>query len=128
MDFMTATRAGLNNLMDYQGKSGVAEFWWYALAVFLGLLIGSIVLSTLLGYIGSIVVWLAWLGLMFSAVMRRMNDAGKPAAVAYAYFAVSALTIVAPLAGLGALAGLLGLAALVLLGVMIFFLIQPSAG
>lgn len=128
MDFMTATRTGLNKLTDWQGKAGVSEFWWYALAVFLGLLVANILFASLLGYLGSLLAWLAWLALMFSATMRRMNDTGKPIVVAYAYFAVASLTIVAPLAGLGALAGILGLASLILLGVMIYFLIQPSAG
>jgi len=128
MDFMTAVRTGFNKLTDWQGKAGVPEFWWYALAVFGITIVANIVLMSLLGYLGSILAWLGYLALLFAAVMRRMNDAGKPAGVAYAYFAVTALTVIAPLAGLGALTGLLGLAALILLGVMIYFLIQPSAG
>jgi|GEM_PF-2501926 len=130
MDFMTAARTGFNKLTDTGGTAGRAEFWWYFLAVVLVSIAIGWVLSMFLGPMAGFVGALINVGLLFSATVRRLRDAGKPEMVAYAYFALALLFAATNSFGLalGIIGSILGLAALVLLIVLVFFLVQPSAG
>ncbi|GJL93931.1 MAG: DUF805 domain-containing protein [Hyphococcus sp.] len=79
-DMQKAVKTVLNNYANFDGRSGRAEFWWWALAYFLGGIIISFV-GGLIG-MGSFLYWIYLLALIvpFIAVgIRRFHDIGKPA-------------------------------------------------
>lgn len=130
MDFMTAARTGFGKITDMSGKAGRAEFWWYVLAVIIAEIVISIILNMFLPIMtASLLTQIVGIVLIFSATIRRLNDVGRPATWAYAYFALSILTTLLAVMGMtGIITSLVGLATLILLIVMIYFLVQPSAG
>ncbi len=79
MDIMQSVKTVLNNYAQFDGRSGRAEFWWWALAYF----IGAVVVSFIAGAIGigllSTVYWLALIVPSVAVGIRRFHDIGKEA-------------------------------------------------
>jgi uncharacterized membrane protein YhaH (DUF805 family) len=130
MDFMTATRTGLSKLSDMSGKATRPEFWWYFLAVVIIGIVVNIVLNIILDpFVASAVGQIVSIVLLFSVTVRRLADAGRPAFWAYIFFGLGLLSAIAMLIpGLTLVVPFLGIISLILLIVMIYFLVQPSAG
>lgn len=87
MDIQQSVKTVLNNYANFDGRSGRAEFWWWALAYFVGYLLVTTV-SRMLG-MGGLLGWLYWLALIVPSVavsIRRFHDIGKPALWAIAMF------------------------------------------
>ncbi len=80
MEIMQSVKSVLNNYANFDGRSGRAEFWWWALAYFVGAILVNFV-AGLLG-IGNILGTLYFLALIVPSVavsIRRFHDIGKPA-------------------------------------------------
>ncbi len=93
MDFMQAVKTVLNNYANFDGRSGRAEFWWWALAYVAGAIIVGLV-AGVLGF-ASFARWLYTLALIVPSIavsIRRFHDIGKPA--------IWAITMVIPLVNL----------------------------
>jgi len=129
MDFMTAAKTGFSKISDMSGKASRSEFWWYVLAVVLVGIVISIVLNMVVGPFLASAIWqIVAIVLLLAATVRRLADAGKPAFWAYIFFGLGLLSAVIMLVpGMAMLTPILGIASLVLLVIMIYFLVQPSA-
>jgi len=80
MDFMQSVKTVLNNYANFDGRSGRAEFWWWALAYFVGAILFGFA-ANIIG-LGGIAGWLYTLALIVPSVavsIRRFHDIGKPA-------------------------------------------------
>ena len=101
MDFQQAVKTCLKKYVEFGGRAGRPEYWWFILAVFVLQLVVSFVL-------GDIVALLVNLGLLLpqlAAGTRRLHDMGKSGWFQLLWFI--------PVLGWA---------------VMIYFLVQPSAG
>ena len=124
-----------NHYMDFNGRVGRAQFWWYILVVFVlafgvGIVAGVVHLY-FLSQILSLALLLPNLGMM----VRRLHDSGKPGiwvlilAIPAAIMIVLGLLVVVSgglLFGLLFLIPVVYLAALVAAVVMIYFCVQPG--
>lgn len=79
MEITQAVKTVLNNYAQFDGRSGRGEFWWWALAYFLG----ALVVFFLEGVTGlGILSWVYTLALIVPSVavaIRRFHDIGKEA-------------------------------------------------
>lgn len=124
-----------NHFMDFNGRVGRAQFWWYMAVVF--------VVSFVAGIVGSViplvssVVSLALILPNLGMIARRLQDTGKPGNWALLLAIPIVLSFVLSfLAAFGAiffflyflfaLAGIISLLSLVAVVVMIYFCIQPG--
>ena len=91
MDFQTAVKKGIENIGNFEGRAGRAEFWWFVLAVW----VVELVLLTLInlifrgGFIGStlwFIVWVIGFLAILSAAIRRLHDVGQSAWLAILWF------------------------------------------
>jgi uncharacterized membrane protein YhaH (DUF805 family) len=73
MNITEAVQTCLRKYMDFKGRAGRPEFWWFMLAY----VIGSIVLSLLGVYILSLVYGLALFLPLSAAGARRLQDTGR---------------------------------------------------
>ena len=79
MDIMQSAKTVLNNYAQFDGRSGRAEFWWWALAYVVGALIVNFVASAIgLGILG-MAYWLALIVPSVAVSIRRFHDIGKEA-------------------------------------------------
>jgi len=101
MDFKQSVTTCLKKYIEFNGRAGRPEFWWFMLAT----LIVQILVSAILGDIVAVLVNLALLLPSLSAGARRLHDMGKSGWFQLLWFI--------PLLGWA---------------VMIYFLVQPSAG
>jgi uncharacterized membrane protein YhaH (DUF805 family) len=84
MDFSTAVRKGIDNIGNFEGRAGRAEFWWFVLAVW----VVEVVLLTLInvifgnGFVGNVlwfIVWVVGFLAYLSVGVRRLHDVGQSA-------------------------------------------------
>jgi uncharacterized membrane protein YhaH (DUF805 family) len=101
MDFQQAVKTCLKKYAEFGGRASRSEYWWFILAMF----VLQIVVSVILGDIVALLVNLALLLPQLAAGTRRLHDMGKSGWFQLLWFI--------PLLGWG---------------VMIYFLVQPSAG
>lgn len=127
-----------NHFMDFNGRVGRAQFWWYVAVSFAVSIVANIVGSVI--PLVATVVGLALLLPNLGMLVRRLHDVGKPgiwvAILAVPLVLTIVMGIIAALgAGLGMLwmlalfAGLAGLIWLVMIAgliVMIYFCAQPG--
>jgi uncharacterized membrane protein YhaH (DUF805 family) len=82
MDFQTAVKKGMDNIGNFSGRAGRAEFWWFVLAVWVvevvllfltQLILGSGFVGNLVWFIIWVVAFLAYL----SVGVRRLHDVGQ---------------------------------------------------
>jgi uncharacterized membrane protein YhaH (DUF805 family) len=79
MDFSTAVRKGIDNIGNFEGRSGRAEFWWFVLAVwvvevFVLMLINVLFGSGFLGNLLWAIVWVVGFFAYLSVGIRRLHD------------------------------------------------------
>ncbi len=72
MDFQTAIKVCFSKYVDFSGRASRPEFWWFALFIFLGSIVLSLVSNTLSGIFG-----LATLLPSLAAGARRLHDIGR---------------------------------------------------
>ena len=80
MDIQQAVKTVLASYSKFDGRSGRAEFWWWALAIFLGYILVTAVGGLVgMGWLTSTVFWLATIVPSAAVAIRRFHDIGKPA-------------------------------------------------
>lgn len=80
VDFQSAIKLQIENVLNFSGRASLSAYWWYALALFIvnvvleifAVAVGSLALSLLIGLV-MIVVGLSGL----SVGVRRMHDSDK---------------------------------------------------
>lgn len=80
MDIQSAVKTVLNNYANFNGRSGLGEFWWWMLAYVIGYAVVSFVGGAF--GMGSFLEWIYGLALIVPNVavgIRRFHDIGKPA-------------------------------------------------
>lgn len=73
MDFKQSVITCLKKYVDFNGRAGRPEYWWFVLAM----VIASLVVSLVLGDMVALLLHLALLLPSISAGARRMHDMGK---------------------------------------------------
>ena len=80
VDFQSAIKLQIDNVLNFNGRAGLSAYWWYALALFIVSIVISIVSAvigvlaiTLLFDLVSIVIGLSGL----SVAVRRLHDSDK---------------------------------------------------
>jgi len=125
-----------NHYMDFNGRVGRAQFWWYILVVVvlaIGVGIVSAITLGLLSALFSLAIFLPNLGM----TIRRLHDSGKPGIWALLLVVPLLLSIFSGLMALSfgiygmfgmffALFELIRLASLVAAVVLIYFCVQPG--
>ena len=101
MDFKQSVTACLKKYLEFSGRAGRPEFWWFALFT----LVVSLVVSWILGDFIGMLVNLALLLPSLAVGARRLHDMGKSGWFQLLWFI--------PVLGWA---------------VMIYFLVQPSVG
>lgn len=81
MDFSTAVKRGIENIGNVEGRASRAEFWWFALAVwvieFVLLNMITFIFSGILWWMLYVVVWAIGFLAIVSAAVRRLHDVGQ---------------------------------------------------
>ena len=80
VDFQSAIRQQIDNVLNFNGRASLSAYWWYALALFIvnivleifNVAVGSLALGLLIGLV-MLVVGLSGL----SVAVRRMHDTDK---------------------------------------------------
>ena len=120
VDFMTAVKRGIAGLTKFEGRSRRSEYWWFALVVgvvtgilasiFRNMAIEAAWKDVFSGGNSSFIWDLIWrliylcgFGCMLAVNIRRLNDAGKPAVIAWIGLGCTAGGLI-----LGLLSGWLG--------------------
>jgi uncharacterized membrane protein YhaH (DUF805 family) len=82
MDFQSAVKKGIDNIGNFDGRSGRAEFWWFVLAIwvveFVLLLLINLIFGN--GFIGNVlwfIVWVVAFLAYLSVGIRRLHDVGQ---------------------------------------------------
>jgi len=130
-----------NHYVDFNGRVGRTQFWYYMLVAILLMVVVSVVASVIrVPALGSL-VGLALLLPNLGMGVRRLHDTGKPGiyivillipVALYIVLAILSAILLLMGGGLGALMMigglfmLVGLANLAALGVMIYFWVQPG--
>ncbi|HEX7888044.1 MAG TPA: DUF805 domain-containing protein [Ramlibacter sp.] len=73
MDFQQSVKACLKKYVEFNGRAGRPEFWWFVLAV----VIVQFLVSAVLGNMVAMLVNLALLLPQLAAGSRRLHDMGK---------------------------------------------------
>jgi uncharacterized membrane protein YhaH (DUF805 family) len=126
-----------NHYMDFNGRVGRAQFWWYVLVGFV-IGIGVSIVAAITTHLVSTLYFLALLLPNLGMAIRRFHDSGKPgtwAIAAFVLLAVQQVLISGLLFSFGMygifgmyymLFELLSLASLVAAVVIIYFCVQPG--
>jgi uncharacterized membrane protein YhaH (DUF805 family) len=82
MDFQTAVRKGIDNIGNFEGRSGRAEFWWFVLAVWVAEVVILMLINLIFrgGFIGNMlwfIVWVIAFLAILSAGIRRLHDVNQ---------------------------------------------------
>ncbi|EPX86964.1 DUF805 domain-containing protein [Salipiger mucosus] len=153
MGFVDAVKAGFRNYVTFSGRASRPDFWWWALFIFAGSLVLSLVDAALFGVAAEtgearqVLSGLFNLGVLLPTMavgFRRMHDSGRPGWYYLLPFLVSlglmlvvtfgmatAVAVEGGSPGAGMAVGMAGLAAIgiaqiVLLVLMIWWLTRPS--
>jgi uncharacterized membrane protein YhaH (DUF805 family) len=82
MDFQSAVKKGMENIGNLNGRAGRAEFWWFALAVwvaeFIIIMLVSFIFRGGFGSFLEFVIWVVAFVAIFSAAVRRLHDVNQP--------------------------------------------------
>lgn len=84
MDFQTAVRKGIDNIGNFDGRAGRAEFWWFVLAIWVVevILLGLISVIFNGGFLGNTLWFIVWIigALAYLSVgIRRLHDVNQSA-------------------------------------------------
>ena len=98
MGFSESVSKGFNNITNFEGRAGRAEFWWLALAVIVGLAVIEFVVRLIFhGWFGLLimsVIWVVGALAIIAAGVRRLHDVGQSGWIAVLWFVPCLLWIV----------------------------------
>lgn len=142
LDFVSAVKLAVGNIMNFGGRARRSEFWWWTLVVSV-----AAVVFLFIPYLRALAV-LGWTALVASAVVRRLHDSDAPDIIAFAFIGLSLVFSVfnglrllgvvdevyslerAFYGGSGAVLNLLylacGIITLIALGIVVFFAVKDS--
>lgn len=83
LDFVSAVKLAVGNIMNFGGRARRSEFWWWTLVVFV-----AAVIFLFIPYLRALAV-LGWTALVASAVVRRLHDSNAPDIIAFAFIGLS---------------------------------------
>lgn len=124
MQIGEAIQRWLANLTNFNGRARRSEFWWVMLVVGVGGWLLNLIFGAIGGTFGGIlqlIVGIAEIILTASLLVRRLQDTGKPAILAWIFYGLYAIVLIMALITVlsaksgsaeGAVGGLLGTAAL----------------
>lgn len=79
LDFVSAVKLAVGNIMNFGGRARRSEFWWWTLVVSV-----AAVVFLFIPYLRALAV-LGWTALVASAVVRRLHDSDAPDIIAFAF-------------------------------------------
>lgn len=142
LDFASAVKLAVGNIMNFGGRARRSEFWWWTLVVSV-----AAVIFLFIPYMRALAV-LGWTALVASAVVRRLHDSDAPDIIAFAFIGLSLVFSVfnglrllgvvdevyslerAFYGGFGAVLNLLylacGIITLIAWGIVVFFAVKDS--
>lgn len=142
LDFVSAVKLAVGNIMNFGGRARRSEFWWWTLVVSV-----AAVIFLFIPYLRALAV-LGWTALVASAVVRRLHDSDAPDIIAFAFIGLSLVFSVfnglrllgvvdevyslerAFYGGFGAVLNLLylacGIITLIAWGIVVFFAVKDS--
>lgn len=142
LDFVSAVKLAVGNIMNFGGRARRSEFWWWTLVVSV-----AAVVFLFIPYLRALAV-LGWTALVASAVVRRLHDSDTPDIIAFAFIGLSLVFSVfnglrllgvvdevyslerAFYGGFGAVLNLLylacGIITLIAWGIVVFFAVKDS--
>lgn len=142
LDFVSAVKLAVGNIMNFGGRARRSEFWWWTLVVSV-----AAVIFLFIPYLRALAV-LGWTALVASAVVRRLHDSDAPDIIAFAFIGLSLVFSVfnglrllgvvdevyslerAFYGGSGAVLNLLylacGIITLIVWGIVVFFAVKDS--
>ena len=142
LDFVSAVKLAVGNIMNFGGRARRSEFWWWTLVVSV-----AAVVFLFIPYLRALAV-LGWTALVASAVVRRLHDSDAPDIIAFAFIGLSLVFSVfnglrllgvvdevyslerALYGGSGAVLNLLylacGIITLIAWGIVVFFAVKDS--
>lgn len=142
LDFVSAVKLAVGNIMNFGGRARRSEFWWWTLVVSV-----AAVVFLFIPYLRALAV-LGWTALVASAVVRRLHDSDAPNIIAFAFIGLSLVFSVfnglrllgvvdevyslerAFYGGFGAVLNLLylacGIITLIAWGIVVFFAVKDS--
>lgn len=142
LDFVSAVKLAVGNIMNFGGRARRSEFWWWTLVVSV-----AAVVFLFIPYLRALAV-LGWTALVASAVVRRLHDSDAPDIIAFAFIGLSLVFSVfnglrllgvvdevyslerAFYGGSGAVLNLLylacGIITLIVWGIVVFFAVKDS--
>ena len=83
LDFVSAVKLAVGNIMNFGGRARRSEFWWWTLVVSV-----VAVVFLFIPYLRALAV-LGWTALVASAVVRRLHDSDAPDIIAFAFIGLS---------------------------------------
>lgn len=83
LDFVSAVKLAVGNIMNFGGRARRSEFWWWTLVVSV-----AAVIFLFIPYLRALAV-LGWTALVASAVVRRLHDSNAPDIIAFAFIGLS---------------------------------------
>ena len=83
LDFVSAVKLAVGNIMNFGGRARRSEFWWWTLVVSV-----AAVVFLFIPYLRALAV-LGWTALVASAVVRRLHDSDAPDIIAFAFIGLS---------------------------------------
>lgn len=83
LDFVSAVKLAVDNIMNFGGRARRSEFWWWTLVVSV-----AAVVFLFIPYLRALAV-LGWTALVASAVVRRLHDSDAPDIIAFAFIGLS---------------------------------------
>ena len=83
LDFVSAVKLAVGNIMNFGGRARRSEFWWWTLVVSV-----AAVVFLFIPYLRALAV-LGWTALVASAVVRRLHDSNAPDIIAFAFIGLS---------------------------------------
>ena len=83
LDFVSAVKLAVGNIMNFGGRARRSEFWWWTLVVSV-----AAVIFLFIPYLRALAV-LGWTALVASAVVRRLHDSDAPDIIAFAFIGLS---------------------------------------
>ena len=83
LDFVSAVKLAVGNIMNFGGRARRSEFWWWTLVVSV-----AAVVFLFIPYLRALAV-LGWTALVAYAVVRRLHDSDAPDIIAFAFIGLS---------------------------------------
>ena len=77
MTFVQATRSGLRNYVNFNGRAARSELWWFLLAYFLVSLVANVIDRLIRSPIFGVLAALAFLLPILALEVRRLHDTDR---------------------------------------------------